>query len=162
MLRVKTSPQSNREWEIIRKAFTRLLSPKRSHLEPVRLAIRDGFQENFDTESAGGIPWARLAPSTAADRRRQGYAPYHPILVRTGGYRDSFVNPSNPDHISKIVRRSDRLQIFEGSDDFRVLWHEQGTRKMPARPVLTISNRAEDNLRLALRSMVAQTLRTRS
>lgn len=161
MLRTKESPQSRREWGIVQRSFTRLLSPKVNALEPVRRAIRDGFQENFDTESAGGARWASLTPSTAADRRRQGYGPYHPILVRSGDYRSSFVDPTNPDHISKIERRSERLLIFEGSDDFRILWHEKGTRNMPARPALRISKGSEHVLLIALRLMIDSTLRSR-
>lgn len=34
--------------------------------------------------SSTGAPWAQLAPSTQAERRRLGFPPAHPILERTG------------------------------------------------------------------------------
>ena len=162
MLTLKKTTQSEREWEQVRKAFLRLTSPRVSDLRPVQQAIRDGFADNFTHERSRGGVWPALAASTARDRERKGYGAYHPILVRTGDYRDSFVNAANPDHVSKIERRSGSLRIYEGSNDYRVIWHELGTRFMPARPVLPLSSSAEQNLAIALRNMVDRTLRKRN
>jgi phage gpG-like protein len=46
--------------------------------------------EQFDSEGAhGGVPFAPLAPSTQAERKRQGYLPTFPILQRTHRLKDS-------------------------------------------------------------------------
>lgn len=162
MINVKPTPQSEKEWRGIYESFLRILSPRTSELLPVQQAIRAGFEENFELERSGSGPlWARLAASTARERQRLGYGAYHPILVRTGDYRASFVNPGDPDHVSETVRDSTRLRIYEGSQDYRVAWHELGTVNMPARPVLSLSQNAEAGIEQALRQMIDGVLRKR-
>lgn len=108
-------------------------------IDPVAGAIRIGFAENFGSESAGGAGWAPLARATVLDRIRHGYPGAHPILHRTGAYARSFILENHPAHISLATFDGRRLVITEGSQDYRAIWHENGTINMPARPVTRLS-----------------------
>lgn len=51
--------------------------------------VTDVSKNSFANQATpGGLGWKSLAPATVADRAAQGYGPT-PILVRTGGLRDS-------------------------------------------------------------------------
>lgn len=84
---------------------------------------REWFREQFDSEGAwGGDPWEELAPSTVAQR---GSA--HPILDDTGAMKRA----------ASYARRVATPQTLElHVDDPKVHWHQDGTRKMPRRPVV--------------------------
>lgn len=64
--------------------------------------ITNAISENFASESAGSEPWASLADSTLADRKRKGFAP-GPILQRTGDLRDAATSERNIDATSAEV-----------------------------------------------------------
>lgn len=149
-IRLEATPELRREVERLASFFERLARPSAREKARVSAAIRLGFEDNFATESAGGIPWPRLAESTARERRRLGFGPYHPILIRTGDYRKSFVWPGDADHISEDGTTAQGWYVEEGSEDYRVAWLEQGTRYMPARPVLEIGARGERRIQTTL------------
>lgn len=67
--------------------------------------------------------WPELAEATKDDRVRQGFPEDEPLL-RTGDLRDS------------ISRHVEGLEAAVGSTDETMVFHEFGTSKMPARPVL--------------------------
>lgn len=72
----------------------------------------------------GDFPaWAALAPSTEAAKDKAGYPADSPLLA-TGEMRDSIQ--------SKVY--GDEAVIF--SSDVKMVYHEYGTPKMPARPVM--------------------------
>lgn len=75
-------------------------------------------------EVVGPFPaWASLAESTEQDKSRNGY-PLNSPLERTGEMRSS-------------IRSEDYGDVaFAGSGDEKLYWHEQGTPKMPPRPVM--------------------------
>lgn len=154
-IRLETTPELRREVERLASFFERLSRPTEREKARVGAAIRLGFEENFATESAGGIPWPRLAESTARERRRLGFGPYHPILVRTGDYRKSFVWPGDADHVSEDGYMARGWFVEEGSRDYRVQWHEEGTRYMPARSVLEIGARGERRIGVTLDDIFA-------
>lgn len=81
-----------------------------------------------------GPNWAPLKPSTQADRRRKGYQPEHPILVRRGDLKTSAVRGKN-----HIRRFKGTRSIEVGSRDFKALFHELGTRNMRARPFYVVT-----------------------
>lgn len=65
------------------------IEDRASDLSPVWAQVVAVFQgivaKAFETEGAStGAPWAQLARSTQAERKRLGYGPAHPILKRTG------------------------------------------------------------------------------
>lgn len=75
-------------------------------------------------DGGSGFPaWANLAPSTVEQRLRLGFTPDDPLL-RTGGRRDSIE-----------VEQSGSTAVV-GSADPVMLYQEQGTNRIPPRPVL--------------------------
>jgi HK97 gp10 family phage protein len=75
-------------------------------------------------DAAGPFPaWAELAPSTESRKAKMGYPADAPLLA-TGEMRDS------------IQHQVGGLEAEIGSNDDKMVYHEFGTSKMPARPVL--------------------------
>jgi phage gpG-like protein len=74
--------------------------------------------------AAGPFPaWPELADATKEDRLRQGYTENDPLL-RSGGLRDS------------ISHQVEGHEALIGSTDEKMVFHEFGTSRIPARPVL--------------------------
>ncbi len=85
---------------------------------------------------------APLQPETVESKARRGAAEPDAPLIDTGHLRDSlYVEVDGP-----------RVRV--GSDDPVLLFHELGTRKMPARPVLQLSVHAA---RREVRAIVRET-----
>lgn len=94
----------------------------------------DAFERERDPET--GEAWARLAPATIEQREERGYWPGL-ILQRTGQMADSIVADAGADFASLAI------------DAPYAFWHQVGTDRMPARPILGISDAlAEDILDL--------------
>jgi hypothetical protein len=100
--------------------------------------VRQGYLENFRTESAAGVPWAPLAPATIKDRIRRGYPGPRPKLVREGDYRRSWTQPGG-DNVEEWHQGEGWWNVVVGSTDYRVPFHELGTNRMPARKVNRLS-----------------------
>jgi phage gpG-like protein len=80
--------------------------------------------------SGGGLrptPWAPLAPSTVKEKLRLGYSTA-PLGPRTGNLRNSFAPFSDKDTAGVGARASFGV-------DYAAI-HEEGTDKIPARPML--------------------------
>lgn len=95
-------------------------------LRKVAVKVENTAKSEFGTyqEEVGAFPgWPELAEATKDDRVRQGFSENEPLL-RTGELRDS------------IEHQVEGLEAVIGSPDERMAWHEFGTAKMPARPVL--------------------------
>lgn len=90
------------------------------------------MEENlFNSQGASGIRgWAPLAPSTL--RRKKGPS----ILVETGALRKSLTKPGGT-NIRKLSRTEARL----GSRDPKVAFHFFGTRTMPRREPIQITEK---------------------
>jgi phage gpG-like protein len=89
--------------------------------EELRRRIRDQFQ----TEGAAyGDHWLERKGETRSSKNR-------PILFRTGRLKQSFLE--GPEHIEE----SDGTALLFGSRVPYAIFHQLGTRKMPARPILT-------------------------
>lgn len=74
--------------------------------------------------SVGPFPaWADLADSTEAEKARRGY-PADAPLEATGGMRES------------ITHKTETLDTVIGSTDPKMVFHEFGTMRMPARAVM--------------------------
>lgn len=158
MIRLRPTPDSTRELEQLFQRIERALDPPDADLEPTRNAVRDGFALNFADEASGWGPWEALAPRTVIERRRLGFGPEHPILIRTGDYWESWIDPENPDHISETRRGGGLTTMEEGSDDYRVDWHEMGTVIMPARPVGILQAPAEYRIGETITAMLDRLL----
>ncbi len=92
-------------------------------LKPVISQIE---QDRFDQEGPG---WAPLAASTLSQKSRDGWP--SKILHRTLTLRDSLVDPSQA--FSGGAR-----EMTWGTGVFYAGFHQDGTEKMPARPVIDI------------------------
>jgi phage gpG-like protein len=87
--------------------------------------LRRRIREQFETEGAAyGDHWLERKRET---RGSQG----KPILFRTGRLKQSFLE--GPEHIEE----SDGQTLTFGSRVPYAIFHQLGTRKMPARPILT-------------------------
>jgi len=88
-------------------------------------------------------------------RQRLGYAGSSPILVRSGGYRSSWVSDGS-DHYSS-VRQSGGYTIFEeGSESPLARFHERGGARLPARPVSMLGDGSEARIVDTIELMIGQ------
>lgn len=107
-------------------------------------AMRDRYAD----QSKGSGDWAELKPSTQAERQRLGFGPTRPILVRDHTLADALI-PGNPGYGEE--REQDRLRVGYGGGAIHpgygesqpgatiaeiALYHQTGTSRMPARPIL--------------------------
>lgn len=153
MITFRESPQNRTEQAALNRKTDRLLRPSQADLEPMQEAIREGFEQNFETQSAGGAPWAALSPATIAQRLLLGYGT-GPMLHRSGDYHDTFTQAGNADHVSEIAHNSGITTLSEGSRHPLTGFLESGTSKMPARQVLVLSNGARKEAGRAFYEMV--------
>ncbi|HLZ20725.1 MAG TPA: phage virion morphogenesis protein [Ktedonobacterales bacterium] len=97
------------------------------------------FRQNFDYEGdlldKQDDGWAALADATVLDRTRRGFGGEHPILVRAGDLQASVTARGAPGNVFDV--RADSLSV--GSEDARAGYHQWGTSRMPARPIVGIS-----------------------
>jgi phage gpG-like protein len=95
------------------------------------------FTANFDSEGGGFgtfAAWPQLAASTIADRLRKGFAP-GPMLERTGLLRQSVTERMTPGNLFLV--EPNRLTV--GTYVPYARFHQSGTSRMPARPIVGIS-----------------------
>jgi phage virion morphogenesis protein len=104
----------------------------------------DAFERERDPET--GEAWARLAPSTIEQREEQGYWPGL-ILQRTGDMADSIVADAGADFASLAI------------DQPYAFWHQVGTERMPARPILGVSDALADQILGLVEDHIAGRLR---
>jgi hypothetical protein len=118
--------------------------PTSTQLRTVTDAIRAQYARAFAGEGPiQGGKWAALAPSTVRERISKGFPGSHPILQRTGSYRESWVNRNWPAHIEDYQETAGGWQVSVGSQDYRTKWLEKGGARLPARPVrVGMSNQA--------------------
>jgi hypothetical protein len=88
--------------------------------------VHGWMQSQFSTEGAwGGRAWAPLAPSTVVEKQRTH--PGRSILIREGGLR----------HASSQMRReAGPRTLTMWIDDEVASFHQEGTSRMPARPLI--------------------------
>ncbi len=99
--------------------------------------LREMIAQQFATEgAAGGTPWAPLAPSTLRKKRdsRSG------ILDVTGALLASLVDAGAAGH----VEESDGQQLIFGTALPYALFHQTGTRRLPARPIIALTGDSTD------------------
>ena len=98
--------------------------------EAIARYLQGVVMRNFKAEGRP-VKWAPLAPSTIADRMRKGYGS-GPILQRSGGLMKSLTTPGAPGFSLRVGPRS----VAYTSNIFYFRFHQVGTSKMPARPML--------------------------
>ena len=120
----------------------RRVSDFRPLAEPIDWEIRKSNEEMFGGEGGSRAPWAALSPYTVADRIRKGYPGEHPILVRSGDLKRSILRKQDPFHILE----KHRDYIDTGTKVFYAIFHQTGTRKMPARKIYYLSVKNVNNI----------------
>jgi len=92
------------------------------------------YSEYIDAifEREGQPPWKTLVLPTILHRLYLGFPPEHPILYRTGSFKESLQGRGIIESI-KLGNNSKMLRY--GTNDPRFLWFQEGTRYMPARPI---------------------------
>lgn len=113
-------------------AVERRVSDLRPAMERVGEAIYAHEREVFATEGAAtaGGRWAPLSPRYAAWKARQ--APGRTILQLTGAMMESLIRPGATHSIYRVT--DDSIEV--GTSDPKVIRHQQGTGRMPARRVI--------------------------
>lgn len=104
-------------------------------LEIAATALRDATQKQFDTEGGyGSGGWEAIAATTVTQKARLGLNPK--ILQATDRLMTSLIEKFSPDHIERLS--TDSL-TFGSMVDYG-LYHATGTRKMPKRSPVAISD----------------------
>jgi hypothetical protein len=111
----------------LRPFFAAIIAPE------LQALIMEQFASG-GTRMRGGHKWAALAESTVRAKLRRGT--YHKGTLRdTDLMYDAFTDPEHPDAV-EIVNRLRYARTVKGEAERRAQFHETGTKKMPARPVL--------------------------
>jgi phage gpG-like protein len=119
---------------------------------PALGAIADDFRvmiaQQFATEGrAEGTPWAELTASTL--RRRRASAS---ILYETGALLRSLTEPGAAGHVEELEGYSLTL----GSQLPYAGYHQSGTRRMPARPIIVLSGTRAERWTEMVRSAIEE------
>ena len=106
-------------------------------LEEFQQVIAQGEEDAFRAQSTpGGEPWAPLAEVTII---RKGH---DKILIETAALAASLVDVGGPGNINMTMSHG----LIFGTDVDYTIFHETGTSKMPARPVVGMSDQTLDEL----------------
>jgi len=133
----------------MKRAFTPLSSFFDVVMEELPVVVEDTvaniIESVFEYEGSR-YGWESLRPYTQMERARLGYGAEHPILVREGTYRDSFIDPNSPHYVSdlELIGEGSYVQRI-GTTNPLFPWHEKGTQpphNMPARPATPIGDDA--------------------
>ena len=106
------------------KRLERRLDDPRTALAVVGADLMERVEEGFEREhDPYGLPWKPLAPATLERRRKGGEGAK--ILQDTGVMRRSLNY--------RVVGRN---AVAVGFADRKAAWHQEGTDRIPARPML--------------------------
>lgn len=124
--------------EQLQRSFSRFTEHVKDYSPAFRaIAVEffKGEEQQFESEgSHGSGGWSPLAPSTAEQKARLGYPP--DILVRTGKLKNSLASMSG-DTVRDVQPHMLRL----GTTVPYAIYHQKGTRRMPARPPIQLNER---------------------
>jgi phage gpG-like protein len=122
--------------------FQAALADERPALQAIADDFRALIARQFSTEGrAEGTPWPpRVGAGLAPPSKRAMQA--SPLLVRTGALRNSLIEPHAPDHVEQI----DATSLTFGTRVPYALFHQFGTRRMPARPLIVLSGERAERL----------------
>jgi phage gpG-like protein len=121
--------------------FQAALADESSALGEVADDFGEMVAEQFASEGrAQGTPWApRKLPSSLSRggaKRRVVRASTAPLLVRTGVLRDSLTRRGAAGHVEEM----DQQTLSVGSRLPYAIFHQLGTRRMSARPLIVLSD----------------------
>lgn len=115
------------------------------------------FSANYEVEGgvfSKGSKWPPLALSTVADRIRKGYGGWSPMLVRTGALKASVLMRGAPGNVYSVNKTS----LTMGSTYPTAVFHQFGTRKMPARTLVGLSWNRRSGIVARLNDYIQQTI----
>ena len=102
----------------------------------------------FVTEGASsGTRWQPLSKKYAAWKSR--HWPGRRILVKTGALQSTLTS-----NFQGSIRITRRFSYTFGSSDEKLRWHEEGSSRLPARPMLTITPQDRAILRVKAQNFV--------
>lgn len=102
--------------------------------------IQNGERSIFlEERSPGGNPWAPLAASTIA---RKGFSK---ILVETGRLFESLTTPGGTTDTHWETSEDPIVLVFGTKVEY-AQFHQTGTRRMPARPAVGLTQAATDGI----------------
>jgi len=93
--------------------------------------------EQFESQGSRmrrGHGWRQLAPSTIQSKTKRGTVG-NGILVDSGAMRRAFVDPHDPDAV-EVLNQQRYIRSVSGEAHRIAGYHQTGTRRMPARPVM--------------------------
>jgi len=141
--------------------FQAALADQRPALQAIADDFRALLARQFATEGrAEGTPWP---PRLSAHRRGTGVSPLSTrqmrvpriggegaslLLVRTGALRDSLIEADAPDHVEEF----DATSLTFGTRVPYALFHQFGTRRLPARPLIVLSGESAERWVEVIRS----------
>lgn len=156
MITAEPTEDSKRRFKDTWDGIVGLLNLGHRELEKIADAGRMGIALNFSTEAAGGEKWPPLAPWTQEERASLGFAPSHPILVRSGDLKRTLTDPNHPLNLTDISTHGgysyiERISIELGSlDDRFPILHAGGISDegyyIPARPMTILGDQAISRL----------------
>jgi len=156
MIRFIPTERSKREARRFVELAEELGNPGADATRPIQDVIRATFAANFARESGNDQKWPALALRTIRERIRLGYPGDHPILVRSGDYRRSFIEGDDPNHYSRIETAGGTWQIEEGSTDKRAGTLEFGRGPVPPRPVTLPGRSGEERIATVINDLFAR------
>jgi phage gpG-like protein len=124
--------QVERELLRLSDAATDMRPASARFMEYMRSVERSQFDSEGGTGSGG---WAPLKPRTVAQKAARGLDPR--ILRAHDSLRKSLTNKSHGNHVERISAD----EFFFGTRDPKAKFHQGGTRRMPARRVIDLSER---------------------
>lgn len=102
--------------------------------------LRAGTKQRFDTQGGDVGGWKPLSPAYAAWKARR--YPGMPILVATGELRHSLVDEGGFGAIEEVSS----MGLTYGTQVPYARYHQFGTGRMPARPVLAMDEAARQGM----------------
>lgn len=90
----------------------------------------ESLRERYTGASAGDGTWAPLAESTVKARERRGETPLD--ILRISGSIESSLARDDENHVLETTDKS----IIEGTRHRLARYHQDGTERMPARPII--------------------------
>ncbi|TFH48552.1 MAG: hypothetical protein E4H01_06120 [Lysobacterales bacterium] len=157
MVTLIATEESRQDVDELAAFFEGLSNPTIDMQKQVGNVVRSLFANHFAEEGSDvSGPWADLKDSTQIERKMEGYNPDHPILERSGYYRESFTNVNSPSNFEFTEFRNDGWAMEFGSEDWRVNELEKGRPRMFARPVTKLSSGERDEIGDMLELMFQQ------
>ena len=129
-------------------AFGESLADQAPALASVADDFREMIAQQFASEGrAEGTPWPELSPATL--RRRHASTP---ILYKTGALLRSLREPGAAGHVEELEGYSLTL----GSRLPYAVYHQTGTRRLPARPIIVLSGARSERWAEIVRQQIAE------